>query len=213
MSCCSNCGYNLPCAGLGEIPIQQVAALEDYVVAGSVVEWGGYIKLQDSDVSAGWDDSMEAAIKNALWNHGGFSMVDAGSVAGFFRRYISIRVTTRVDFAHLGNIETTIEGAIYAAGFRPDTQNFWVVSVPAQAANRPNVAQPNAGAGAKPSNGGSSSTSWPDLSSIFGNSSNSSGGQNPLDRFASWLNIGQTEAAVIGAMAVVAGILIVKKAL
>ena len=209
MSCCSGCQQGRGCDGLGELTLDQIAALDSYVVAGSIVEWGGYIKLMGSDVSAGWDDSMEAAIKNALWSHGGFSMVDAGSIAGFFRRYISIRVTTRVDFAQLGNIETTIEGAIYAAGFRPVTENFWVVSVPSRAYNQPNVAQPNASASTQ---SGSPAISLPNLSDIFGGSPGQSD-SNPIDRFADWLGVGQTTAALIGVGLGIGAVVLVRRLL
>lgn len=209
MSCCSGCQQGMGCNGLGELTLDQIAALENYVVAGSTVEWGGRILLNGSDVSAGWDDSMEAAIKNALWNHGGFSMVDAGSIAGFFRRYISIRVTTRVDFAHLGDIETTIEGAIYAAGFRPVTENFWVLSVPQAAYQKPGAAQPNASAA--PQSGGPA-ISFPNFGDIFGGSPGGSD-SNPIDRFADWLGVGQTTAALIGVGLGIGAVVLVKRLL
>lgn len=201
-------------SGLGKIPFEQVAALEDYVVAGSVVAWGGKIYWPGTTDLIGWHDDGEARIKNALASHGGFSSIDAGNIGSAWHPYISIVVTTNVDFAHLGNILTTIEGAIWAAGYQADSQNFWVNSIPQSAVGKPSVAQPNAGAGTPQPSGGGSSPSWlPDLSSIFGSSSSTVTSPNFLDRFASMLGIGQTEAAVIGGLAVVAGILIVKKAL
>lgn len=205
MSC--GCGCN-DCSGLGALPTAQVAALNDYVVAGSVIEWGGKIYWPDSDELIGWHSDGEGRVKNALWAHGGFSMVNAGNIGSAWSPYISIVVTTRVDFAHLGDVLTTIEGAIWQAGYRPDSQNFWVKSVPASAANRSDVAQPNAGAGT-PSN---QSGSW-NLPDIFSGSTGQSSGGNPIDRLASWLGIGQTEALLVGVAGTLAGIVILKRLL
>lgn len=212
MNCCAGCQQGIGCDGLGALPTAQVAALNDYVVAGSVIEWGGKIYWPDSDDLIGWHSDGEARVKNALWAHGGFSMVDAGNIGSSWSPYISIVVTTRVDFQHLGDVLTTIEGAIWQAGYRPDSQNFWVKSVPPAAQGRANTAQPNAGAGSNPPSG-SPSISLPNLPDIFGGSTGSSNSGNPIDRLASWLGIGQTEAALIGGLAVLAGIVVVKKLL
>ena len=209
MSCCSSCNEGLPCAGLGELP-----AVSSYVVAGSVIAWGGYVR--DSVGNSLWDDRIEGLIKNALWQTGGFSWVDAGRIGGFLNHYISIKVQPRVDFAKLEDVLRTIEGAIYQAGFRPVTENFWVESVPASAANRDDIATPGSGGGrntGQSSGSGFPSISLPNLPNIFGGSTGSSNSGNPIDRLASWLGIGQTEAALIGGLAVLAGIVVVKKLL
>lgn len=141
MSCCDGCNQGLGCCdGLGE-----PYAISDYVVAGSVIAWGGHILLPGSNTASGWGDDVEASIKNALWNHGGFSWVDAGRESGLINPYISIKVTTRVDFQHLVDILRTIEGAIYQAGFRPETQAFWIESIPSTAEGNMNIAQAGTG--------------------------------------------------------------------
>lgn len=209
MSCCSGCQQGIGCNGLGDLP-----PVSSYVVAGSVIAWGGYVR--DSVGNSLWDDRIEGLVKNALWQTGGFSWVDAGRIGGFLNHYISIKVTPRVDFAKLEDVLRTIEGAIYQAGFRPETENFWVESVPASAANRGDIATPGTGGGrntGQTSGGGFPSISLPNLPNIFGGSTGSSNNANPIDRLANWLGIGATEAAVFGAVAVVAGIVIVKKLL
>lgn len=206
MSC--GCGCN-DCGGLGE-----PWAVSDYVVAGSVIAWGGHVR--DSVGNSLWDDRIEGLVKNALWQTGGFSWVDAGRIGGFLNHYISIKVTPKVDFAHLGDVLSVIEGAIYQAGFRPETQNFWIESVPQSAANRTDIATPGTGGGTNPGpqTGGSNwpSISLPNLPDIFGGSGNG-GAANPIDRLASWLGVTPTHAAIIGALGAVGLILVVKKAL
>ncbi|MFN0108543.1 MAG: hypothetical protein ACKVZH_06780 [Blastocatellia bacterium] len=210
MNCCSGCQQGWGCDGLGDLP-----PVSSYVVAGSVIAWGGFVR--DSVGNSLWDDRIQGLVKNALWQTGGFSWVDAGKVSGFLNHYISIKVTTKVDFAKLSDVFSVIEGAVYQAGFRPEAENFWVESVPAAAANNPDVAQPGAGGGRntgnEPSGGGFPSISLPNLPDIFGGSNSPSNSGNPIDRLADFLGIGATQAAIIGAVAVVAGILIVKKAL
>lgn len=212
MNCCSGCDQGYGCDGLGDLP-----PVSSYTVAGSVIAWGGHVR--DSVGNSLWDDRIEGAIKNALWQTGGFSNVDAGRIGGFLNHYISIKVTTKVDFAKLADVLSVIEGAVYQAGFRPETQNFWVESVPAAVANNPDVAQPGTGGGQNTpgsqstSGGGFPSISLPNLPSIFGGSTGPGSNANPIDRLASWLGIGATEAAVIGAVGVVALIVVIKKAL
>lgn len=211
MSCCAGCQQGIGCEGLGELP-----PVSSYVVAGSVIAWGGYVR--DSVGNSLWDDRTEGLVKNALWQTGGFSWVDAGRISGFLNHYISIKVQPRVDFAKLEDVLRTIEGAIYQAGFRPETENFWVESVPASAASSPDVAQPGTGGGrntpgSQPTSSGFPSISLPNLPDIFGSSTSPNSSSNPIDRLADFLGIGATQAAIIGAVAVVAGILIVKKAL
>ena len=220
MSCCSGCQHGLGCDGLGAIPAIEASTLNKYVVAGSVIEWGGYLSGTPGtiDKNSHWNDRQEGVIKDFLWQSGGFSMVDAGKVSGVYNEYISIRVTTRVDFSKLADVLGLIEHAIYATGLTPGAQHFWVVSVPAGADNNPNAVTPNAGAvdPSQPS-GSFDLCKYLNLPYVcYSPEPGTSSGQsdsNPIDKLASWLGIGATEAAVIGAVAVVAGILIVKKAL
>lgn len=207
MSCCANCADNKPCAGLGE-----PWAISDYVVAGSGIAWGGFVR--DASGASRWSDVVEGNVKQNLWNSGGFSWVDAGQIGGFVNQYVSIKVTTKVDFAHLGDVLSVINGAIYQAGFTPDPQNFWVESVPASAANRTDIATPGTGGGLNTGKTQGSGGGWNlNLPNIFGGGSPGQSASNPIDALASWLGIGQTQAAVIGAVAVVAGIVLVKRLL
>lgn len=210
MSCCANCAENKPCSGLGE-----PWAISDYVVAGSVIAWGGYVR--DAAGASRWSEVVEQRVKDALWNSGGFSWVDAGQISGFLNQYISIKVTTKVDFAHLGDVMSVIEGAIYQAGFRPEAQNFWVESVPASAANRTDIATPGTGGGMNTPGGQNANSGWPTISlpslpDIFGGSGTGTV-TNPIDRLASWLGVTPTQAAVVGAMAAIGGILLIKRVL
>lgn len=211
MSCCSNCYEGLPCSGLGELP-----PVSSYVVAGSVIAWGGYVR--DAAGASRWSDIVENRIKQALWDFGGFSNVEVAQIAGWINQYISIRVTAKVDFARLSDVFDVIQGAIYQSGFRPDAQNFWIESVPPAAATRDDIATPGTGGGRnmpgrQPVGQGFPAISLPNLPDIFGGSTSPSNNGNPIDRLATWLGVGQTEAALIGAGAALAGILIIKKVL
>lgn len=205
MSCC--CDQQ---QGLGE-----PWATSDYVVAGSIIAWGGHILLSGSNTAAGWGDDVEGPIKQALWNHGGFSMVDVGRESGIFNPYVSIKVTTRVDFAHLEDIFRTIEGAVYQAGFRPEAQAFWIESVPAAARGNSAVAQPGTGGSMNP--GAQSGGGWnlPSISlpDIFGGASTGNSDGNVIDAIARWLNVTPTQAALIGAGVAIGGIVLLKRLL
>ncbi len=211
MSCCDGCNQGLGCCdGLGE-----PYAISDYVVAGSVIAWGGHILLPGSNTASGWGDDVEASIKNALWNHGGFSWVDAGRESGLINPYISIKVTTRVDFQHLVDILRTIEGAIYQAGFRPETQAFWIESIPSTAEGNANVAQAGTG-GSVNTNQSSGSINWPSLPSlpdIFSGDSTDVSSGNPIDALARFFNVTPTQAALIGAGLAISGVVLLKRIL
>lgn len=218
MSC--GCGCN-DCGGLG------APTVPDYVVAGSVIAWGGYVR--DAAGTSRWSDVVEGKVKTALWNSGGFSWVDAGQISGFLNQYVSIKVTTKVDFAHFRDVLSVIEGAIYQAGMRPETQSFWIESIPASAANRTDIATPGTGGSTNP---GATTTTpinadgTPKTSSGFdpckylnvpylcySPEPGAPGDSSFLDDLAGWLNIKPTEAAIIGAVGVVVAIVVVKKLL
>lgn len=194
--------------GLGDLP-----PVGSYVVAGSVIAWGGYVR--DSVGNSLWDDRIEELIKNNLWNTNAFSWVDAGKSSGFLNHYISIKVTPKVDFAKLADVFSVIEGAIYQAGFRPESQAFWVESVPPSAAGREDIATPGTGSSVNQPNAQKPAIEWslPSLPNIFGSSNSPSNSGNPIDALASWLGIGQTEAVVIGAGVAIVGIIMLKRLL
>lgn len=214
-----DCGCN-DCGGLGAIPAIEAQSLNNYVLAGSVIEWGGYTPTGKGkiDSNAQWNDRQEGVVKDSLWQSGGFSMVDAGKVAGFWNEYISIRVTTRVDFSRLADVLGLIEHAIYAAGLQPDAQHFWVVSAPANAANKPNVAKPNAGV-VDPSapTSGFDPCKYLNLPYLcytpVPTAVADDEEENFIDQVAGWLGVKPSEAALIGVVGAVVGIVALKRLL
>jgi hypothetical protein len=148
MSCCDNCNQGLGCCdGLGNVSI-----VGGRVVPGTVIDWRGHILWPETGESIRWHSDAEGRIKSILWAHGGFSMVDAGQVSSsiFYQNFpeISVRVTTQVEFAYLADVFSTIEGAIWQAGYRPELINFSVISVPQGTPNVPQISQPGTAGGA-----------------------------------------------------------------
>jgi len=192
---------------------QGTVTIGDYVLAGSVIAWGGHIVQQQDGASVGWSQDLEGRIKNALWNHGGFSNVNAGQIGGWLNPYISIRVTTRSDFAHLSDVFDTIQGAIWQSGYAPQSTDFVVEYSPAQS-NQPGIATAGTGGTVNtpsPSSGGSW---WP-----FGGSSNQQSAPSECDWASmSWgnylacqLGIKPTEAVIVGAIGALAGVILISK--
>jgi len=206
MSCACGCGN---CGGLGE-----PWSTGSYVVAGSVIAWGGHIVQRQDGAAVGWTQDLEEQIKNALWNHGGFSMVNAGQIGGWINPYISIKVTTRTDFAQLADVFNVIQGAIYQAGYAPDAKAFVIESVPPSAANQPGIATPGTGGNTNPGPTSSGSWNW-NLPSLdwpsLGSGGNGDG--NPINTLANWLNVTPTQAALIGAGLAVGGVILLKRIL
>lgn len=144
MSCCNECeqsGGNCN-QGLGDVSI-----VGGRVMPGSVIAWGGKVVQQFDGAAVGWSPELEEAIKNNLWYHGGFSRVDAGNMGSFWSPYISIVVTTQVEFAYLGDVFNTIEGAVWQAGYRPEVIDFNVKSVPSGTSTSPQITQPGRAGG------------------------------------------------------------------
>lgn len=148
MSCCNECeqsGGNCN-QGLGDVSI-----VGGRVMPGSVIDWKGHILWPDASESIRWNSDAEARIKDILWAHGGFSRVDAGQVSSsiFYQWFpeISVRVTTQVEFAYLGDVYSTIEGAIWQAGYRPEVIDFSVISVPSGTSTSPQITQPGRAGG------------------------------------------------------------------
>lgn len=150
MSCC--CDMQSGLGALGRVyGLRGLAGVDQgnlnkYVVAGSVIEWGGYLERTAATQTGGTTtyyvkgDEAQRLVKPGLWNHGGFSWVDVGQIAGVVRPYISIVVTTRVDFGKLQDVLSVIEGAAWNVGLRPELVNFGVRSIPSNALvqNTPN---------------------------------------------------------------------------
>lgn len=120
--------------------------MSDYVLRGTVVEWGGYVK-SDYYVYIGEGAALQK-VTDALKALGRFSGVRVSQLSGYVFPYISITATSTIDRGQLQDVLLDIEGAISGAsylghGFRPDTQAFWVKSAPVS--SQPNVAQASYG--------------------------------------------------------------------
>lgn len=211
MSCCQNCQAGHQCNGLGE-----PYSIGSYVLSGSVIAWGGY--LRDLVGATRWSSSIEGQLKSALIATGGFSRVDAANIAGHLNLYVAIKVVAQTDFAKLEDVLRIIEGAIYQIGFRPETQNFWVESVPAAAANNPAIAQPGTGGGMNTGPVTATGNNQIDLDAILANSqifpdfldwnfcdtfpilcaSPQADNLSPIDKVANFFGVGTTGAILIG---------------
>lgn len=208
MSCCSGCNEQ----GMGWLGLGNVSIVGGRVVPGSVIEWKGQILWPDANERISWHSDAEGRIKNILWAHGGFARVDAGQMSG----YISIVVRTSVEFAYLADVYSTIEGAVWQAGYRPQMSEFRVVSVPAGTPQTPQVTQPGRAGGTVPQPDDSWSfptISLPNLSDIFGGSSSPSNNGNPIDSLANWLGVTPTQAGIVGAGLAIGGVILLKRLL
>lgn len=217
MSCCSGCQQGRGCDGLGNVSI-----VGGRVVPGTVISWGGQIVWPGTNESIGWHSDAEAKIKNNLWAHGGFSQVDAGQIAGFWNPYISIRVKTKVEFAYLGDVYNTIEGAIWNAGFAPKVENFQVDRVPSGTPNTPQITQPGRAGGvykspeelAKESQSVFDPCRYINIPYLCSDPDpGAPSDKNFLDELADWLGVGQTEAALIGVGLGIGAVVLVKRLL
>jgi len=215
MSCCNECeqsGGNCN-QGLGMLGQQGTVTIGDYVLAGSVIAWGGHIVQVQDGASVGWTQDLEGRIKNALWAHGGFSNVNAGQIGGWLNPYISIRVTTRSDFAHLADVFDTIQGAIWQAGYAPQSTDFVVEYSPAQP-NQTGIATAGTGGTVNAPTSNNGGSWWP-----FGGSNN----QQPASAECDWasmswgnylacqLGIKPTEAVIVGAVGALVGVIAISK--
>lgn len=218
MSCCNKCeqsGGNCN-QGLGLLGQQGTATTGDYVLAGSRIAWGGHIVQQQDGAAVGWTQNLEASIKNALWAHGGFSEVNAGQIGGWLNPYISIRVTTRSDFAHLADVFATIEGAIWQSGYAPESTDFVVEYSPASPGQSGVATAGTGGTINTPSPVSGGGSWWP-----FGGGGSSNSNSSPSEcdwANMSWgnylacqLGIKPTEAVIVGAIGALAGVILISK--
>jgi len=217
MSCCNECeqsGGNCN-QGLGLLGQQGTVTTGDYVLAGSKIAWGGHIVQQQDNAAVGWTQELEGRIKNALWAHGGFSNVNAGQLGGWLNPYISIRVTTGVDFAHLSDVFDTIEGAIWQSGYAPESTDFVVEYSPAQP-NQSGIATAGTGGTVNASNSSGGGSWWP-----FGGGGSGGSISSPSEcdwASMSWgnylacqLGIKPTEAVIVGAVGALVGVIAISK--
>lgn len=205
MSC--GCGCN-NCGGLGE-----PYAISDYVIAGSVIEWGGHLRAGANGVAWSIEDGdLQNILEGCLYNTGGFDSVEATQVAGSITPYLGVRVTVANDFAHLVDVFNLITSQMAnCAGMAVDTKAFWILSVPQRAVGNQQIAQPGTGGNVNQQIV-AKGWEWPSFS-LPSLGTNVSGGGNPIDALASWLGVTPTVAAVIGAGLAVTAVVLVKKAL
>lgn len=203
MGCgCNNCG------GLGEGP-----TVPDYVVAGSVIEWGGHLRQGVNGVAWSIEDSdLQNVLEGCLYQTGGFSDVQATQVAGSITPYLGVRVTVANDFSHLVDVFNLITGQMAnCAGMVVDTKAFWILSVPPAAAGNQQVAQAGTGGNVN-QQVVQKGWQWPSLS-LPSLSTDAGLSSNPIDALASFLGVTPTMAAVIGAGLAVVAVVAVKKIL
>lgn len=207
MSCCAGCQQGIGCGGLGNT--------DPYVQMGSVVSWTGRILKRPN---GGWTDAVDVRdpyvqprLEQALMA-AGFLGVDIDS-RWFLDRENYIAVVTGYDYGALNHVAQVIEGAIYSLGYYPVRGRYELVVAPSKSSQIVQPGQQEGGAALPDKPLSLPSISLPNLPDIFGGSTGSSNSGNPIDRLASWLGIGQTEAALIGGLAVLAGIVVVKKLL
>lgn len=210
--------FELQPFGLGQ------PAIGDYAVAGSKIAWGGYIA--DAVGNKIFDEKVERAVKQKLWESGGFSWVDAGKIAGFLNHYVSIKVTLANDFSHLNDVLNLINGSIFQAGFTPENQAFWVESIPPEAMNRQDIATPGTGGSTNPGAQTSpgilddiqawwDSLKFPSFPNVLPDSSSLPPGtkENLLDKLARWLGVTPSQAMIVGAVGSVVAVVAIKRVL
>ena len=200
----ANTVNEIKASGLGE-----PYSTSDYVVAGTVIQWGGNPVTMGN--ASPRDEHVQEAI-NAMAASGRFSRVEASST-GFLNPYWSLTLVSSIDRAHLEDVLRDIEGYFYQVGIVANTKAFWIASVPASAANNPNVAQTGTGGSVNPgpqtSSGGS--LSLPSLPSIFGSGAANNSSSNPIDTLAQWLGVTPTQAAIVGAGAALLAVIAIGK--
>lgn len=133
---------------MGDLP-----PVANYVYAGSIIEWQGYLRQNANGYSLGIDDpGLQDTVEGCMWRTGGFTDVQVSEVsAGFVNHSILIRVTCATDFAHLPDVFNLIVGTLYdCAGLSAETQAFSLVSVPAGAASDPAAAVIGSGGTSNP---------------------------------------------------------------
>lgn len=196
-----------------------------YVLAGTVIDWGGNIRL----------DFVNAAVLPILRATGRYRNLSATWYAGTINPYVVIRVTSAIDRAQLADVLADIEGAIYQAGEMPQSVAMRVVSAPdsqgiaASAGNGGNVQGdvtatstywPTVLSGGvvpptQASNsyfcGNGQTWSWSSLGCVPASSSEAS--ENLLDYLARVLGVTPTQAALIGAAGALLVVVAVKKVL
>lgn len=161
MSCCNECEQSgLGCCnqGLGQAGTVMTGS---YVVAGSIIEWGGYLRASDVGAIYPFTEYWKDVIEGCLYQTGGFSSVQASKVAGLVNDYIGIRVEVANDFSKLEDVFNLIVGQLSScADIYLDSRAFWILSVPANTPNDNQYAQPGAGGSTNPGSQSSSSSSW-----------------------------------------------------
>lgn len=217
---------------LGDLPAPQWG-VSDYVVEGTTIDWGGNPHWGgDSGAGVRLSD-IQSRLRAALLSTGRFLNLSFNQLGGTVNPYVTIRLTSTMDRAHLEDVLADIEGAFWSIGVAPGTQTFSVVSVPYT--ERPSVT-PGTGGSTNP--GATTSTRVPSVSTNADGScpypeslfcdcgqewsmlkwscvpiSGASGSANPLDLLAEWLGVTPTQAAIVGALGALAVVVAVKRVL
>jgi len=214
MACCNECEQSgLGCCnqGLGQVGTVTTGS---YVVAGSIIEWGGYLRASDVGAIYPFTEYWQDMIEGCLYQTGGFSSVQVSKVAGWVNDYVGIRVEVANDFGRLEDVFNLIVGQLsYCVGIYPDSRAFWVLSTPPSVQGNNQYAQPGAGGSSNSGSQENSSPWWP-----FGGSSNSGNGsecdwlkQSWADYLACQLGIKPSQAAFAGIVIGLVGVIAIGK--
>lgn len=141
MSCCNECeqsGGNCN-QGLGMLGQQGTVTIGSYVVAGTVIQWSGFIGDAQGGsilpVTQYWKD----VIIGCMYGMGGFDNVQLSASGD----RVTVKARAANDFAKLSDVFDLIVGDLYTyCGIAPRVDDFRVISVPAGTPNNNTVATP-----------------------------------------------------------------------
>lgn len=187
-----------------------------YVVAGTVIEWGGYLRASDIGQIYPFNDYWQDVIEGCLYQTGGFSLVQASKVAGWVNDYVGIRVEAANDFAKLEDVFNLIVDQLsFCAGIYPDSKAFWVLSTPSGTPNNNQYALPGVGGSSNSGQSNSNGSSWWPFGSSSGGGNSSSecdwSRQSWADYAACQLGIKPSQAAIAGVVVALVGIIAIGK--
>ena len=214
--------------------------MSDYVKAGTVIQWVGRLYFADGQnaapVNYGSADAIARDLNATLYTGGWFSDVQVAA-SGLVNIDFVVNVTAGTDFAHLSDVVSIIEGAMWNTSYydwphlAPQQGIVNVLSVPAGASSA-SVSQtpsPTGGGGARPvvtpTNTPGSKCPYPEslICSCgqewswlhFGcqpiGAQGSSG--NVFDGLAKSLGVTPTQAALVGVLGALAIVVAVKRVL
>lgn len=202
---------------------------EAYVVAGSVIDWGGNPSSQTGN--GVYDDAVTARVLPLLASTGRYVNLSASRLAGYQHPYIVVRVTCVTDRAQLADVMADIEGAFYQADLVPNSHAMYVASAPAS--SNANAARTGTGgttpaaAGNVPATNNTPNAtggwfcsdgyewSWERMACVIPGSvpATKPDSTNIFDDLANALGVTPTQAAVIGIVGALVAVAAIKRVL